>query len=170
MDFTNRHPLHAIDGYENLSMLEMLIPFVDPSLKLPLALFIKFNEIRLIIKCFQSTENLVRLGLHNPSSDPLDMVCALTGMSPDMLKMMFSMMNGDNNSMFSDLFNGNPDMTNMMNMFQHAQANHADSFTDNAPNCNHAFTDNASRSDDFDSNLQQLFAEYDLAQAEQYND
>ena len=142
MDFTNRHPLNAIEGYENLSMLEMLIPFVEPSLKLPLALFIKFSEVRLIIRCFQSTENLVRLGLHNPSNDPLDMVCALTGMSPDMLKMMFSMMDGNDNNLFSNLFNGNTDISNMMN--------------------------NTSHSDDFDSNLQQLFAEYDLAQAEQY--
>ncbi len=168
MDFANRHPLNAIDGYDNLSMLEMLIPFVDPSLKLPLALFIKFSEIRLIIKCFQSTENLVRLGLHNPSNDPLDMVCALTGMSSDMLKIMLSMMNGDNHDMFSNLFSGNTDISNMMNIFQNTQADFTDSSTNNSPDCNHTFTDNASCCDDFESSIQHLFAEYDLAQAEEY--
>lgn len=107
MDLKNRHPLNAIDGYENLSMLEALIPFVDYQLKLPLALFIKFNEVRLIIKCFQSPHNLTRLGLHCATTEPWDMICALTGMSPEVVKMMMSMMNnGDGGSMFSDLFNG----------------------------------------------------------------
>lgn len=107
MDLKNRHPLNAIDGYENLSMLEALIPFVDYQLKLPLALFIKFNEVRLIIKCFQSPHNLTRLGLHCATTEPWDMICALTGMSPEVVKMMMSMMDGGNGgSMFSDLFNG----------------------------------------------------------------
>ncbi len=108
MDFANRHPFSAIEGYDHYSMLEMLIPFVEPSLKLPLALFIKYNETKLIIQAFQSTENLIRLGLHNPSSNALDIICALTGMSKEMLMTMTSMMDGDQSSMFQNIFQNTP--------------------------------------------------------------
>ena len=49
MEQTKRHPLECITNQSGLSMLECLIPFVDYPLKLPLALFIKFNEIRMIM-------------------------------------------------------------------------------------------------------------------------
>lgn len=148
MDFKNRHPLNAIEGYENLSMLEALIPFVDYSLKLPLALFLKYSETKLIIKCFQSTENLIRLGLHNPYNDPLDMICSFTGVSKEMLSMLFSMMEGGDGAIFSNLFNttsnsnsdtGNTtfgfspeDITKAMNLFQAMQANTTSSDTTQA--------------------------------------
>jgi len=124
MDLKNRHPLNAIDGYENLSMLEALIPFVDYQLKLPLALFIKFNEVRLIIKCFQSPHNLSRLGLHCATNDPFDMIGSLTGMSPDLIKTMMSMMDVGDNSMFSDLFNNftNNNSTNFTNEYHSSTA------------------------------------------------
>ena len=158
MDFKNRHPLNAIDGYESLSMLEALIPFVDYSLKLPLALFLKFSETRLILKCFQSTENLIHLGLHNPCGDPWDMICSFTGISPDMLKMMFSMMDGSGNSMFSDMF-----QTMQSGCKEH------ENYTPNYTGCHGDKHTQCTSSDDFDKNIQQLLAEYDLAQAEQYD-
>ena len=134
MDLKNRHPLNAIDGYESLSMLEALIPFVDYPLKMPLALFIKFSEIRLIIKFFQSNNNLIPMGLHYDNTDPMDMIGSLTGMSPDVIKMMFSMIDGGNNS-----------ITNMMGMFPNIQNN-------SHPPAN----------DHFEQNIQSMFAEYDL--------
>ncbi len=194
MDFQNRHPLNAIAGYENLSMLEALIPFVEYPLKLPLALFIKFSEIRLIINCFQSNNNLTRLGLHNPSSSPLDMICSLTGMSPDLIKMMFSMMDGKDNSMFSDLFNGvntsstpdgncdsnhtNPlagfsaaDISNAMNMFQSMQSGAAQTpnNTENKHPPNNKDTSHSTSSDHFEQSIQSILAEYDLSQASEYD-
>lgn len=190
MDFKNRHPLNAIEGYESLSMLEALIPFVDYSLKLPLALFLKFSETRLIIKCFQSNNNLVRLGLHNPCNSPLEMICSFTGMSPDMLKMLFSMMDGGSNSMFSNLFNHTPDIntcksdddtmafgsnfsfspediSKAMNMFQSMQSGFDNQ--DNNASLHHSNASEVHHSDDFEHNIQQLFTEYDLAQAENYD-
>lgn len=184
MDFKNRHPLNAIEGYENLSMLEVLIPFVEPSLKLPLALFIKFSEIRLIIKCFHSIDNLTRLGLHNASNDPLDMICALTGMSPDLLKTMFSVMDGNSN-MFSDLvnnagnscgsannfdFSGN-NLSNMMNIFQNMQSGTSANTSENSDYNNKSYkqTFYDASTNDFEQNIQNLLAEYDLAQAADYN-
>jgi len=154
MDLKNRHPLNAIDGYENLSMLEALIPFVDYQLKLPLALFIKFNEVRLIIKCFQSPHNLSRLGLHCATNDPFDMIGSLTGMSPDLIKTMMSMMDVGDNSMFSDLFNNftNNNSTNFTNEYH----------SSTAPTGQHP----PQSSDDFEDNIQRLLAEYDLQQAD----
>lgn len=195
MDIQNRHPFNAIAGYENLSMLEALIPFVEYPLKLPLALFIKFSEIRLIINCFQSANNLTRLGLHNPSNSPLDMICSLTGMSPDLMKMMFSMMEGGDNSIFSDLFNNmntsdsdsnqaNPlggfstaDLSNAMNMFQAMQSGTSNTFqtaepnhtsdNENPPqNDEHCHT---TSSDSFEESIQSILAEYDLAQAREFD-
>ncbi|MBQ4057991.1 MAG: hypothetical protein IJD40_03545 [Lachnospiraceae bacterium] len=184
MDFKNRHPLNAIDGYENLSMLEVLIPFVEPSLKLPLALFIKFSEIRLIIQCFRSIDNLTRLGLHNVTSDPMDMICALTGMSPDLLKTIFSMMDGNNN-MFSDLFNNTDNscgssnnydcssnnLSNMMNLFQNMQSQTSANTSENTNHNNNSPTHQFSSdcTNDFEQNIQNILAQYDLEQAANYN-
>lgn len=194
MDFKNRHPLNAIDGYESLSMLEALIPFVEYQLKLPLALFIKFNEVRLIIKCFQSPNNLTRLGLHYANSDPWDMICSLTGMPPELVKMMMSMMDGGENSMFSDIFNtfsnnkasyasnechsncgdGNTNtfgsgfstdnISNIMNMMQTMQADFSNTVA--TPSTTDMSQDCTSQSsDNFEDNIQRLLAEYDLQQA-----
>ena len=182
MDFKNRHPLNAIDGYENLSMLEVLIPFVEPSLKLPLALFIKFSEIRLIIRCFRSLDNLTRFGLHNNSSDPMDMICALTGMSPDLLKTIFSMMDGKNN-MFSDLFHTSDDsygssnsfdtdnLNTMMNMFQNMQSQTSTKTSENMNQNNNSPTHDFSNdyTNDFEQNIQKILAQYDLEQAADYH-
>ena len=60
-------------------MLEALIPFVDYPMKLPLALLIKANEIRLIIHAFHSLDYLSKIGLHNSSKDPIDMISSFTG-------------------------------------------------------------------------------------------
>ncbi|MBE5942355.1 MAG: hypothetical protein E7264_07455 [Lachnospiraceae bacterium] len=143
MDFTSRRPFSAIEGYDHYSMLEMLIPFVEPSLKLPLALFIKYNETKLIMHAFQSTENLIRLGLHNPSSDPLDIVCTMTGMSKEMLTTLFAMMDGDQTSMFQNFFQNTP-----------------------GENSYHTATD----TNHFEDNIHDIFARYDAEQENHFAD
>lgn len=216
MDFKNRHPLNAIDGYENLSMLEALIPFVDYPLKLPLALFIKLGEIQLIMKCFQTPNNLSRLGLHCTVKDPLDMICSFTGISPELAKMLFFMMNNSTDSMFSDILKNvsgdeyvntstaynmpsdNPSdsgfppesVANMMNMVQTVQEGfqqinqnplktpsdtkhfdyNSDSNSSYTPNDEFShFTPTPHLDNDFEQKIQNLFAEYDLAQAAEYD-
>ncbi|MCM1159420.1 MAG: hypothetical protein NC300_11970 [Bacteroidales bacterium] len=142
MDISNRHPLDVITKNNSLSMLEALIPFVDYPLKLPLALLIKFNEIRLIMEAFGSLNRLTSLGLHHPAKDPMDMLCSFAGISPEMLKMLMSMTEGMNGSFSPDILsqlNGNPD------------------FQESIP----------SGEDDFDLRIQSILSEYDLQQAEQ---
>lgn len=91
MDYNKQHPLSQITGSSSLSMLEMLIPYVDYPFKLPLALFIKFHEIRLIINTLQNADMIEQFSLHNTNNSPADMLASFTGISPDMLQMLMGM-------------------------------------------------------------------------------
>lgn len=179
MEPKNRHPLECITNCESLSMLESLIPFVEYPLKLPLALFIKFTEIRLIINAFRSVDNLSRLGLHSPSSSPTDMLCALTGMSPEMLKMLMSLSENTNGSFSPEMLSGltgqnGMDISNIVNMFNQFNKDGTDgppppfqaSGTSEPPNTG-THTE-SSPDDSFDAAIRNILAEYDMEQAESY--
>lgn len=151
-----RHPLNAITNNNPMSMLEALIPFVDYPMKLPLALLIKANEIMLIMRAFQSLDYLSRIGLHNPSKDPMDMLGSLTGMSPEMLKMM---MGGgqpppDVSSLFSNLQTDSP--PNTASTFANDTLSSPESSTYSTP---------PDESSSFDDRIQQILSEYDMMQA-----
>lgn len=113
MEPINRHPLEAITGKSGLSMLELLIPFVDYSLKLPLALFIKYYEIRMILQAFRTMESTRQLGLHHPTNNPMDLLCALTGISPDVLKLLQTFSESSALQSNTDLFSGLSQMNGM---------------------------------------------------------
>lgn len=151
MEPKNRHPLDCITCQSGLSMLECLIPFVEYPLKLPLALFIKFNEIRLIMNAFQSLEAITNLGLNHVADSPTDMLCALTGISKDMLDMILSMTSKDLNGFNPDLFSALSGMG-----FSQMQ--------------NHATEQNFSNSGsgNVNDNIANIFAEYDMQQAAEY--
>lgn len=177
MDQNNRHPLGAITNRGNLSMLEALIPFVEYPLKLPLALFIKFMEIRMIINAFHSLEDLTRIGLHNMSNSPTDMLCSLTGISPEMLNMLFSLSENWGNSFSPDMLSGlagnsGMDFSNFANMFQSAP-NHAG--PPPPPPFSTPFSDNPmsgqtnGENEEFNRKIQNIFAEYDMLQAAQFD-
>lgn len=179
MESKNRHPLECITNCESLSMLESLIPFVEYPLKLPLALFIKFTEIRLIINAFRSVDNLSRLGLHSASSSPTDMLCALTGMSPEMLKMLMSLSENTNGTFSPEMLSGltgqnGMDISNIVNMFNQFNKGgtdgppppfHASGTSD--PPTTREYTESSS-DDSFDAAIQNILAEYDMSQAEGY--
>lgn len=135
MDYNKQHPLSQITCGNSLSMLEMLIPYVDYPFKLPLALLIKFLEIRMIINTFHNTDSLERLGLHNKDNNPIDILCSLTGIPPDMLHMLMSMPENNFSGMDFPFGNTNP--------FQEFDAN--SHLNDNS----------------FDDRINQIFAEYD---------
>lgn len=185
MELNNRHPLESITNSKSLSMLESLIPFVDYPLKLPLALFIKFSEIKLIINAFRSSENLSRLGLHNNSNSSTDILCALTGMSPEMLKMLFSLSENLGDSFTPDILSGlsgnnSMDLNNIMGMF-----NQSSSPPENPPEHHkppeHAHSSELQHSsdpssfshddngDDFNLHIQNILSEYDMMEAARYD-
>lgn len=132
-------------------MLEALIPFVDYPMKLPLALFIKYQELRLIVNAFQEEEKLSQYGLHSASNDPLEILANVMGLSPELLKTIMSMMDNMNTS-------GNNSSDNMP-----AEANKV---IQHYVNYNNSSTQDYS----FDDNIQNLFAEYDMLQAAEYSE
>lgn len=185
MDLNNRHPLGAITNRGSLSMLEALIPFVEYPLKLPLALFIKFTEIRMIINAFHSLEDMTRLGLHNASNNPTDMLCSLTGIPPEMLNMLFSLSENLGNSFSPDMLSGlagnsGMDFSSLASMFQSVsnQAGTAGSPPPppfSAPLSGDPFSGNPmtgqnnAGNEEFNRKIQNIFAEYDMLQAAQFD-
>lgn len=156
MESNNHHPLESITHNKSLSMLESLIPFVDYPLKLPLALFIKFSEIKMIVNAFRSTSNLVRLGLHNNSTNSTDILSALTGISPEMLQMLFSLGELSGDTLTPDILAGlsgknSIDFSSIANMFNNASSSFNQS------------------TDDFEFQLQNILSEYDMMEAAQYD-
>jgi hypothetical protein len=155
MDINKQHPFGQIAGYNSLSMLEALIPYVDYSLKLPLALFIKFNEIKLIIHTFQNKDAMLQSGLHNPDSSPYDLLGALTGISPEMLQMLVNLSQSGSfpfspESNFSE--NGMPPNSSMPDFSVLSDLLHNN---ENAPDSSNTQVDN------FDAQIDNLFAQYD---------
>ena len=166
-------------------MLEALIPFVEYPLKLPLALFIKFTEIRMIINAFHSLEDLTRFGLHNMSNSPTDMLCSLTGIPPEMLNMLFSLSENWGNSFSPDMLSGlagnsGIDFSNLASMFQSGsnQAGTAGSpppppfstqFSEQPFSGNPMSGQGNAENDEFNRKIQNIFAEYDMLQAAQFD-
>jgi hypothetical protein len=176
MDINRQHPLGQIAGYNSLSMLEALIPYVDYSLKLPLALFIKFNEMKLIIRTFQNKEALQQSGLHNPNSSPYDLLGALTGISPEMLQMLVNLsQNGSFPFPPESNFNekGPPPDSSMpdfsvLSDLLHNNENAPDSFgsqfgnfDSQINNTSSQFSNFDTQSDNFDAQIDNIFAQYD---------
>ncbi len=167
MDYNTQHPLSQITGGSSLSMLEMLIPYVDYPFKLPLALFIKFNEIRIIINALQNMEIIKRFGLHNDSNSPIDMLSSLTGMSPDMLQMLINMTESGIPGMSPDFSSGtfNPFQAFGMGGFSPPD-DQQQPFESPPPHRPASSSENESFAPppdgtSFDERIDQLFSEYD---------
>lgn len=156
-----QHPFHPLDSLirnNPMSMLEALIPFVDYPLKLPLALLIKANEIRIILHTFRTPDLLLQCGLHNPSNNPVDMLSSLTGVSPDMIKTMFTLaetMGKHNSDDILSSFMGNEHPPDINTLFEQVSSNQ----TQEKP----PTTDTL-----FENRLQQILSEYDMMQASQF--
>lgn len=98
-----RHPLDTIYNDNSLLLLEAMIPYVDPSLKLPLVLLIKIQELQILTRILQNPARTDACGLNKGSGDPEQMMtvlCQAMGLDlPGQLKQaqsMMSMMNAMN--------------------------------------------------------------------------
>lgn len=166
MESNNKHPLQSITNTSSLSMLESLIPFVDYPLKFPLALLIKINEIILIFRFFQSKNNLCEHGLHCKNNSPSDIICALTGISPEVFQMISTLSEQSGGFMNPDILSGlsgmsgtsnqqsAPDFEHIMHMF-----NQGSSPPPSNPSSSEKDTS------DFDFNIHRILSEYDAASA-----
>lgn len=176
MDSYNRHPLDCITRTGSLSMLECLIPFVEYPLKLPLALLIKYNEIQLILKAFQSIDNLSRFGLHSDSATPTDMLCAITGIPPNVLNLILSMQqskDSSSNDLLRSLFSNSGIDPNILSAFTGQKTSpdiHGTTFEDslNTIRNQDSLHTKDTHSDSFDYKLSQILAEYDMQEAEHF--
>lgn len=72
-----RHPLDSIYPNNSLLLLEAMIPYVEPSLRLPLALLIKIQEIQFILNAFHNPQTMKACGFDNTASNTEDMLLAL---------------------------------------------------------------------------------------------
>lgn len=73
----SRHPLDNIYPNNNLLLLEAMIPYVEPSLRLPLALIIKMQEIRFILSAFHNPRMLRACGFDRPPANTEDMLFSM---------------------------------------------------------------------------------------------
>lgn len=68
----SKHLLDQLYPNNSLLLLETMIPYVDPSLRLPLALFIKIQELQMIINTLQQPNALKACGYsESPNKDEL---------------------------------------------------------------------------------------------------
>ena len=176
MEFHSSHPLDNITRNNPYSMLEALIPFVDYSMKLPLALLVKYYEIRLIFDAFQSKDTLFRYGLHSSSGDPMDMLANIIGVSPEMIKTLMSMMESQSNT---DLYNVQGNQSSYRNTDNYTENTRSDDISpgkDTTGSYINNFDNNTEYNFDdktgynFDDNIGNIFAEYDMLQAAEYTD
>ena len=184
MEFQSSHPLENITRKNPYSILEALIPFVDYPMKLPLALLVKYQEVRLILNAFQSADTISQYGLHNSSAGPMDMIANIMGVSPEMLKTILSIIEnqhsnniaGNNDNYFN--FNNTGCNDNLKDFDNTGYNDNLKDFDNNTDSNDHnsnqekninSYT-NAYFHDSLDENIKNIFAEYDLLRAAEYNE
>lgn len=105
-----QHPLDNLYPNNSLLLLEALIPYVDPSLKFPLAMLIKVQELRFLMQAFNNPSHMESCGLNRGSEHSEEMIstiCRIMGFDfQEQLNSIHSMQN----------------MMNTMNMMQTMQS------------------------------------------------
>lgn len=78
-----QHPLDTIYNDNSLLLLEAMIPYVDSSLKLPLALLIKMQELQILTWILQSPARTDACGLNKATENTeqmMTMLCQAMGL------------------------------------------------------------------------------------------
>ncbi|MBR1567409.1 MAG: hypothetical protein IJ648_00475 [Lachnospiraceae bacterium] len=60
----SRHLLDNLYPDNHLLLLEAMIPYIEPSMQLPLALYIKFQEVQFILAAFRNPDRLYSCGFY----------------------------------------------------------------------------------------------------------
>ena len=60
----SRHLLDNLYPDNHLLLLEAMIPYIDPAMQLPLALYIKFQEVQFILSAFRNPDRLYSCGFY----------------------------------------------------------------------------------------------------------
>ncbi len=92
-----QHPLDNLYPNNSLLLLEALIPYVDTSLKFPLAMLIKMQELRYLMQAFQNPSCMEACGFNRGtenSEEMLTSLCKIMGFDfQEKLKQLQSMQN-----------------------------------------------------------------------------
>lgn len=82
MQEPSHHLLDSLYPNNSLLLLEAMIPYVEPSLKLPLALLIKMQEIQFLMQVFNNPSRMEACGLNrsnNGSEEMFRVLCQTMG-------------------------------------------------------------------------------------------
>ncbi len=119
------HILDTIYPNNSLLILEAMIPYVEPSLKLPLALLIKMQEIQILMQVLNNPTRMEACGLNrsnNNSEEMLNVLCQAMGMDVmRQMKQMQSMMNMMN--VMNNMNSTNEHIVDIMNTEKSSFAN-----------------------------------------------
>ncbi|MBQ8983311.1 MAG: hypothetical protein IJ079_06950 [Lachnospiraceae bacterium] len=92
----SRHLLDNLYPDNHLLLLEAIIPYMDPSMQLPLALYIKFQEVQFILSAFRNPDWLSSCGFYPGHAG-----------NEDLLRTLSQAMGFDLN-MYNNSFSANP--------------------------------------------------------------
>ena len=92
-----QHPLDNIYPNNSLFLLEAMIPYLDASFQLPIALLIKVHEFRMLVEFFHNPTQMESCGFNRSqcgNEELLSMLCQTMGMNlPEQMPNMQAMMN-----------------------------------------------------------------------------
>ena len=87
-----RHPLDNLIRDDRLFIMEAIIPFVDDNMKAPLAMYIKFMELKAILEALRDPGYVNSCGLHKDINNQDDILSSLAGCGfPDIRDQFASM-------------------------------------------------------------------------------
>ena len=72
-----QHPLDNLYPNNSLFLLEAMIPYLDPSFQLPIALLIKLQELRTLVQFFHSPSRMESFGFNRSSCGDEELMSAL---------------------------------------------------------------------------------------------
>lgn len=72
-----QHPLDKLYQNNGLLLLEAMIPYVDPSLKFPLAMLIKLQELRILMQVLNNPSHMDAYGLNRGTGNSDELMTSL---------------------------------------------------------------------------------------------
>ena len=144
------HPLDNLIKDDRLFMLEALIPFVDDSMKAPIAMYIKITELRLILIALKDKNLVSSCGLCKDINNQEDILSSLCSMGfPDAKASFDNIKKAMSMASAMEAMNGKPDC------HMGSNTNYSDN-TNNENEDNEHFTET-----DLSASLKDIFDKYD---------
>ncbi|MCM1496546.1 MAG: hypothetical protein NC089_12225 [Bacteroides sp.] len=127
-----QHPLDKLYQNNGLLLLEAMIPYVDPSLKLPLAMLIKLQELRILMQVLNNPSHMDAYGLNRGTGNSDELMTSLCkAMGFDFMEQMHTI-----NQMQTMMHTMNA-MQNMQDLTAQVSHDAMQSMTAQAPQADH---------------------------------